>query len=287
MPAGFCVLASGSAGNSAFLQQGQFGLLIDAGIGPRVLGARLASIGASWRNVNAVILTHTHTDHWKELTLGQLKQLRIPIYCSPVHAESLSRIGGNFNELSAAGLIRHIHDAQPFEIVNGLTCRPILVPHDSEPTFAFRIDGPPGLFEPQWSIGYASDLGYAPKVLLDAFVDTNVLAIEFNHCVDMERCSGRPRILIDRVLGELGHLSNEQAADAVKAIIARSAPGALRHLVQLHLSRDCNRPSLAAEYGAKALTSCSSSAIVTTAQQFRASRIIALEGSATKRVAAA
>lgn len=286
MPSRFCVLASGSAGNCAFLQQDQFGLLIDAGIGPRVLGARLASIGASWRNVNAVILTHTHSDHWKDWTLGQLRQLRIPIYCSPLHAELLSRISGNFNELSSAGLVQHLHDCVPIEI-GTLTCRPILVPHDSEPTFAFRIDGPPGLFEPQWSVGYASDLGYAPPQLLDAFADTGVLAIEFNHCVDMQRSSGRPRILIERVLGEHGHLSNDQAADAVKAIIERSSLGTLRHLVQLHLSRDCNRPTLAAEHGAKALASCGSSAVVTTAQQFRASRIIPLDGTPAKRVAAA
>jgi len=287
MPSRFCVLASGSAGNCAFLQHDQFGLLIDAGIGPRVLGARLAAIGASWRNVNAVVLTHTHTDHWKERTFGQLKQLRIPIYCSPRHCEALVRTGSYFNDLSTAGLVRHIHDSVSFEISRGLTCRPILVPHDSEPTFAFRIDGPPGLFEPQWSIGYAADLGHAPTHLLDAFASTSVLAIEFNHCVEMQQSSGRPRILIDRVLGERGHLSNEQGADAVKAIVERSSPGALRHLVQLHLSRDCNRPSLAAEYGAKALASCRSSAVVTTAQQFRASRIIALEGATAKRIAAA
>jgi hypothetical protein len=58
-------------------------------------------------------------------------------------------------------------------------------------------------------------------------------------------------------------------------------------LVQLHLSRDCNRPTLAAEYGEKALATCSSTALVTTAQQFRASRIISLEGTTTKRGTAA
>src|SRR5262249_51226208 len=80
----------------------------------------------------------------------------------------------------------------------GLTCRSIPVPHDCDPTFAFRIDGPVGLFGPQWSVGYAADLGVAPPELIEAFADVNVLAIEFNHCEQMEQASGRPWFLIRR-----------------------------------------------------------------------------------------
>src|SRR5262245_57043447 len=99
MPARFCVLASGSAGNCTFLQVDGFGLLIDIGLGPRLLGARLSAVGASWKHVNAVLLTHTHTDHWKDLTLLQLRRLGIPLYCSPEHHNSLGRIDGCFDSL--------------------------------------------------------------------------------------------------------------------------------------------------------------------------------------------
>jgi phosphoribosyl 1,2-cyclic phosphodiesterase len=265
------------------VQADGFGLLIDAGIGPRLLGARLAAVGATWKHVNAVLLTHTHTDHWKELTLAHMRRLRIPIYCSPRHHESLSRINGHFDGLHSDGLVREFHDGEQLELSPGLTCRPILVPHDADPTFAFRLDGSPGLFGPLWSLGYASDLGEVPTELLRAFADVNVLAIEFNHCVRMEMASGRPRMLIDRVLSEYGHLSNEQAADAVRAIVCGSAPGALRHVLQLHLSRDCNRATLAAELGRVALADVGSSATVTTAQQFAASRIISLEAGFERR----
>jgi phosphoribosyl 1,2-cyclic phosphodiesterase len=277
MPARFCVLASGSAGNAALVQLDGFGILIDAGIGPRLLGARLAAVDASWEKVNAVLLTHTHTDHWKELTLNQLRRYGIPLYCSPRHHESLSRIDGHFANLRAAKLVRSFEAGDRLELSPGLTCRPIAVPHDADPTFAFRIDGPPGLFGPQWSLGYAADLGEVRPELIEAFADVNVLALEFNHCVHMEKSSGRPSFLIDRVLGEHGHLSNDQAADAVRAIAKSSAAGALRHVVQLHLSRDCNRPTLAAEVGKAALAGIGSSALVTTAQQFAASRIISLD----------
>ena len=63
MPARFCVLASGSAGNCAFVQADGYGVLIDAGLGPRFIASRLATVGAAWRDVHAVVLTHTHSDH--------------------------------------------------------------------------------------------------------------------------------------------------------------------------------------------------------------------------------
>src|SRR5205085_162177 len=74
-----------------------------------------------------------------------------------------------------------------------------------------------------------------------------------NHDVAMQYASGRSPLLIARVLGDRGHLSNVQGADLVRAVLERSEPGRLRHLVQLHLSRECNRPLLAREAGRAAL----------------------------------
>jgi phosphoribosyl 1,2-cyclic phosphodiesterase len=278
MPARFCVLASGSAGNCAFVQAGGAGVLIDAGLGPRFIASRLASVGATWRDVHAVVLTHTHSDHWKDWTFGHMRRQGVPLYCSPRHHDGLSRYGGSFEPLAADGLVRPFADGDALEMPGGVTIRPVPVPHDSDPTYGFRIDGPPGLFGPQWSIGYASDLGEARPELIEAFADVNVLALEFNHCERMERASGRPRFLIQRVLGAEGHLSNDQAANAVRAIARASDPKSLKHLVQLHLSRDCNLPSLAQETGRAALAEVGSAAAVTTAQQYAASRIISLDG---------
>jgi hypothetical protein len=159
-----------------------------------------------------------------------------------------------------------------------MTVRPVAVPHDADPTYGFRIDGPAGLYGPQWSIGYASDLGECRPELVQAFAEANVLAIEFNHCEQMERMSGRPWFLIERVLGAHGHLSNGQAADAVRAVVRASDPKSLKHVIQLHLSRDCNRPTLAQEAGRAALADVRSAAVVTTAQQYSASKIISLDG---------
>src|SRR5262249_40583543 len=81
----FTVLASGSSGNAALLESNGFGLLIDCGLHPRILSARLREVGASWDAINAVILTHTHSDHWKDLTLADLRSRKIPFHA---HAET-------------------------------------------------------------------------------------------------------------------------------------------------------------------------------------------------------
>jgi len=85
--------------------------------------------------------------------------------------------------------------------------------------------------------------------------------------VSLERTSGRPAHLVARVLGDEGHLSNHQAAALLRAVLDRSAPGRLRHLIQLHLSRDCNRPVLAQEAAQRVLREIAPGVAVLTAEQ--------------------
>src|SRR5262245_46219734 len=136
----FTVLASGSAGNATFLQADGFGLLIDAGIGPRHLASRLAAIGANWRSVHAVILTHTHADHWKDRTLAHLASLKIRLYCHPNHHNVLASCSVGFRNLVTADLVRPFEGAEPCKPAPHILCLPVEVPHDSDTTFAFRLE---------------------------------------------------------------------------------------------------------------------------------------------------
>ncbi len=272
----FCVLASGSGGNAAFLDADGFGVLIDIGLGPRLLASRLATVGRSWHNVNAVILTHVHGDHWNDRTLAALRTHRIALYCHPAHAEQLAFYGPSFKPLRDAGLVRSFDGSDPLELPGGPTCTALAVPHDSEPTFAFRIEGSTGLFGERWSLGYAADLGTAPRGLIDMFQDVDLLALEFNHDEEMQMQSGRPRELIDRVLGDRGHLSNRQAADSLRSILRETRTRNLRQVVQLHLSHQCNRPGLAQSAAKKALQDHPRQIGVHTAQQDRATKFFEL-----------
>src|SRR5215471_6360990 len=196
-PARFTVLASGSSGNASLLEFDGFGLLIDCGLHPRYLSARLQSIGATWDRVSAVVLTHTHTDHWKDGTLADLRSRRIPLFGHAQHFEHLERVAPAFPAFSASGLTREFAEGDLIAFTPNLTCRPLRVSHDSVPTFAFRIDGRDGEPHPAWAIGYASDLGCGSPELIEAFAGVDVLALEFNHDEMMERTSPRPRFLVE------------------------------------------------------------------------------------------
>ena len=287
MTARFTVLASGSSGNAALLEADGFGLLIDCGLHSRFLSARLAAIGRSWEYVHAAVITHTHGDHWKDTCLADFRSRKIPLYAHPMHLNHLATAAASFGPLKAAGYARPYADGLSFALAAGLTATAVWVSHDSDPTFAFRFDYADG-DGPAWSVGYASDLGVASAELVAAFAGVDVLAVEYNHCERMERASTRPKYLVQRVLGDEGHLSNRQAAEFTRAVAARSGPGFPSHLVQLHLSRDCNHPFLAESAGRNALADLNPSAVVLTATQDAPARSIELtrRPDAAARVAA-
>ena len=240
----FVVLGSGSGGNASLLQVGSFGLLIDCGFGPRVLADRLSAHGFSWRSVSAVILTHTHNDHWHPLTIAHLRTLSIPLYGHQRHHSALSG-REEYQPLKRAGLTRILEDGQPCPISDAITAYPARIPHDSYPTFAFRFEAHDQDRQVNAAIGFASDVGHTTNDLVELLTDVDLLALEFNHDIEMQRSSGRPALLIERVLGRHGHLSNAEAATLAGRIRQLSRQRRWQTLIQLHLSKDCNTPALA------------------------------------------
>ncbi|MHB1425031.1 MAG: MBL fold metallo-hydrolase [Gemmataceae bacterium] len=241
----FTVLASGSGGNASLVESPGFGLLLDVGLGPRQIGMRLAQVGRSWSAVQAVLLSHTHSDHWKDATLLHLHRHGIPLWCHTGHHTVLRTYSDGFLALHEAGLVRSFEPNEEFELAPQLRCWALPLRHDGGATFGFRLESSGNLFGQRDAVGYVADLGCWDEELAAQLADVDLLAVEFNHDVAMQYASRRTPRLIQRILGEEGHLSNVQAANLVRAVLARSTAGRLRHLVQLHLSRDCNRPALA------------------------------------------
>jgi phosphoribosyl 1,2-cyclic phosphodiesterase len=241
----FTVLASGSGGNASLVESPGFGVLIDAGLGPRQIGMRLAQVGRSWPAVQAVLLSHTHSDHWKDTTLLHLHRNKLPLWCHAGHLTVLRTYSDGFLALQEAGLVHLYEPNVDFELSPQLRCRALPLRHDGGATFGFRLESSGDLLGQRDAIGYVADLGCWDDELAAQLADVDLLAVEFNHDVAMQHASRRTPRLIQRILGDEGHLSNVQAVALVRAVLERSTAGRLRHLVQLHLSRDCNRPTLA------------------------------------------
>jgi phosphoribosyl 1,2-cyclic phosphodiesterase len=278
MPLRFSVLASGSSGNASLVEADGFGVLIDIGLGPRQLAGRLAAVGASWAHVHAVVLTHTHGDHWNERTLLHLHRHRIPLYCHAEHHLPLREASPGFAELRNNRLVHGYEPGSPLNLSATLSCIPLPLRHDSEATCGFRFHASPDLFGTASTLAYAADLGCWQPTLAEALADADILALEFNHDVFLERTSGRSPALILRVLGERGHLSNVQAADLLREVLRRSQPRRLRHLVQLHLSRQCNRPAMAVDAARVVLGELQSEVEIHTARQDEAGPALVVGG---------
>jgi phosphoribosyl 1,2-cyclic phosphodiesterase len=241
-----CILASGSSGNCAVVRTPGGVMLIDLGIGPRVTAQRMDGTGVGVADVQAVCLTHLDSDHFRPIWASTLVKRGIRVY---VHRERVQHLLSLVDPEIAPELARlvvpfHVGD---FEPLAGVRCSPLMVAHDRTGSHAFVVqatgaDGAHGR-----RLGYATDLGHVPGPLLDLFRDLDVLAIEANYDPQMQLASPRPFFLKNRIMGGSGHLSNQQALDAVRALLDRAtrAGGRLpEHIVLLHRSRQCNCPKI-------------------------------------------
>lgn len=223
-PFRFAWLASGSRGNAALVQADGTCVMLDCGLGLKATWARLARLGVAPEDIDAILVTHEHSDH-----IGGVARLAarhgIPVHCTAGTARG-------FRERPP--VVELISAHEPFEI-GGLRVEPMPVPHDArEPCqFAFS-DGASRL-------AILTDLGRPTPHVLAGLAGCDALAIECNHDAGMLAAGPYPAALKRRVGGDLGHLSNAQAAQIVAGLDAAR----LRHVVAVHLSEKNNTPALA------------------------------------------
>ena len=238
-----CVLASGSGGNCTVVRTRSGVMLIDAGVGPRVAAARLAGTGVSVADVSAVCLTHLDRDHfngnWVKTILGG----GVRVYCherrvGDLLRQALGPAPDGHEARDFAALVHGFAD-DVFEPLPGLSARAVHFAHDRDGSHGFVLDG----FGRR--VGWATDLGHVPAHLLEMFCGLDVLAIESNYDPQMQQDSPRPWFLKQRIIGGRGHLSNQQAFEAVRQVLDRCERRGLplpEHVVLLHRSRQCNCP---------------------------------------------
>ncbi|MDP1660870.1 MAG: MBL fold metallo-hydrolase [Phycisphaerales bacterium] len=262
-----CVLGSGSRANCAALHtrsaDGRDAVcLFDLGYSPRMTQRLLERVGLSLEMVTAVLLTHLDADHchpgWncgegrggdgRGGARGGGGNVLPPSASLFLHEGHLQRAyarglnGGRLSPFSGGkkGACQSFTACSAAELI----VRPLMMSHDDLGAAVFRVQVGEGAHAP--ALGYATDLGRVTGALIDHFADGNdghgvdALVIESNYCPKLQLASDRPEFLKRRVMGGSGHLSNNEALEAIEAIAPRE------HVVLVHLSQQCNDPSLVA-----------------------------------------
>lgn len=229
----FSVLASSSKGNCTYVESGETRILVDAGLRCKTLRERLAAIGRSPDDVQAVLVTHGHSDHVSGLPVLE-SRTGVPVYATDGTAATVER-DGRREKPDLAWNFAVFAAGEPFA-AGDFSVEPFPIPHDAADPVGFVLRDPSGA-----SLGFATDLGEAPLVVRHRLAGCRALVLEFNHDRGMLLASDRAWSLKQRILGRSGHLSNEQAAE----LLAQVATPSLRCVVPAHLSDECNTPALA------------------------------------------
>lgn len=221
-------LASGSSGNALVILSGGTRILLDAGISCRRITASLAELGLAPGDLDAILITHTHTDHISGLrTL--LKRTDAPVWATARAGRDLS--------YRLPELEDRLCPAEPgvsFEI-GSCTVTAVVTSHDAQGACGYRLDTVDG------SVGILTDTGIVTSQAAELLPGVDLAVLEANHDVET-LCSGPyPYYLKQRILGLEGHLSNADAAAFAVTLAERGAS----EIVLAHLSRENNTPAMA------------------------------------------
>lgn len=227
----FLSLASGSSGNCYYLGYGDYGILIDAGIGIRTIKKTLKEFNISMDSIRGVFITHDHADHIK--AVGHLgKKLHIPIYTTARIHEGINRSYCMTEKIYSC--VRHIEKEVPIEL-NDFRIEAFEVPHDGTDNVGYCIEIANKTFS------FLTDLGEITDLAASYINKANYLILESNYDEEMLKMGTYPIYLKQRISGKNGHLSNKAAAE----FLAKNINPELKYIWLCHLSKDNNHPELA------------------------------------------
>ena len=220
-------VGSGSTGNSIYIEIGVRKILVDMGMGFKVIRDSLAFHKRDIRDIEAIFVTHGHYDHTKGC-VPICNNTSCNIYCDasamyPIRNSKAERIAIEMN--------------REFEPLPDLRVKPFSVPHDYSRTCGYTFT------YKDTKLGYLTDCGKMSDEILDELCGSRVVVIESNHDIEMLKNGPYPKQLQKRILSRHGHLSNEDCARSVAWLYERGT----RNFILAHLSEQNNTPELALE----------------------------------------
>jgi phosphoribosyl 1,2-cyclic phosphodiesterase len=231
-----CILASSSAGNSTFVATDRTRILIDAGLSRREIAKRLAAIGEDICALDAVLVTHEHSDHTNGLpALVKGSDGKLPVYLTHGTARFV-----DWGE--CAPVVEKFQAGRSF-CVGEFEIASFTIPHDAMDPVGFTLTAH-GV-----KVAIATDLGYITDSLRVHLRGTDMLLLESNHDLEMLRVGPYPWSVKQRVMSRRGHLSNEVAA----RFIEHDLDARVSTVVLGHISEHNNHPELVRNLGMKAL----------------------------------
>ncbi len=239
----FTVLGSGSTGNAVLISSEKTNVLVDAGMSAREILRRMNEMGVDHANLDAILITHEHSDHAGGLRV-LLGAVNCPVYISrPTEDAFYDTKAGGQNGDSESSKRRVALKDKTVEIESNLEFRigdidfePFSVPHDAADNFGFiaRKDGV--------RVATLMDFGHINDLIKEKLKACDAIVVESNHSRDMLRaCSVYTWDLKQRIMSQTGHLSNEDLSDWLQD----DFDGSARHVVLAHLSQRANEPHLA------------------------------------------
>lgn len=227
----FCSLYSGSSGNSSLVQGNNVNILVDAGESAKKIENALSSINVPANTLNAIVVTHEHSDHIK--SIGTLsKKYNIPVYATEKTWQAMPEQAAKIDPK----LMRTFSSSTKF-YVEDMEILPFSIPHDAaDPCgFNFKYDDK--------KISIATDLGHITPELLNRIDDSSFILLESNYDPEILKFSKYPYYLKHRISGEYGHLSNIDAGKLLSKLTKTNK--SLSSVMLGHLSKENNFPELA------------------------------------------
>lgn len=224
-----CPLYSGSSGNSYYLETAGKGILIDCGRSARQLDNALREHEIDSRKIQAVFITHEHTDHVSALRVFASRH-HIRVYTSY----------GTAAVLEAKGLIDEKVDIEPMTLdgveLDDFSVEPFRISHDCTEGYGYVVETQDGR-----RTAFVTDTGIITPEAGNALSGCDTVVLESNHDVAMLQSGNYPYALKKRILSDVGHLSNECCAEEAVRLVRNGTT----RLLLAHLSKENNIPELA------------------------------------------